>query len=351
MNLYICVFFNFIEPKINGFPMKNKSGHDAMRLIHMFLALFFFIYFSWTLSAQQTQQTPGQTTEKVAPGTSSGAENRPYDVIDPEFRNIGPGFGGMNAVPFWVSVVVLLLATVVLFKAKNKAVKGVASLAALAALGVISYITYWEARALGRQQGYAPVQPIWFSHKVHVTQNGIDCEYCHSDARVSRHAGIPSLSTCMNCHNVVKSGTISKEKEIAKIYEHIGFNPKTDKYDKPGKPIEWVKVHNLPDHVYFNHAQHVEVGKVQCQECHGPVERMNRVVDVTELSMKFCLDCHRQREIITDNEYYALYKFHLKPDKSLRDKIHMGNRPGLLKPGEKPKVKDIGGQDCSSCHY
>jgi hypothetical protein len=217
-------------------------------------------------------------------------------------------------------------------KGKSKVVKSVSGLVALGAFGVISYITYWEARALGRQQGYAPVQPIWFSHKVHVTQNGIDCEYCHSDARQSRHAGIPSLNVCLNCHSVVKEGKISGKKEIAKIYEHLGYNPKTNSFDKPGKPIQWVKVHNLPDHVYFNHAQHVQVGKVACQECHGPVEKMNRVVEYKELSMKFCLDCHREREIITDNQYYALYKFHMNP-------------------GEKPKVKDIGGQDCSSCHY
>jgi len=255
-----------------------------------------------------------------------------YDQINPEFRNIGPGFGGMNAVPFWISVVVFLLAMGGIIKGKNKVVKNISKLAALIAFGVISYITYWEARALGRQQGYAPVQPIWFSHKVHVTQNKIDCEYCHVDVRESRHAGIPSLNVCMNCHSTVNKGKNSGTQEIAKIYDYLGYNPKTRQYDKPGKPIQWIKVHNLPDHVYFNHAQHVQAGNVDCEECHGPVEKMDRVVEYKELSMKFCLDCHRERNIITDNQYYALYKFHLNP-------------------GEKPKVKDIGGQDCSSCHY
>ncbi|NPA43652.1 MAG: cytochrome c3 family protein [Chlorobi bacterium] len=312
--------------------MKNHKGLRLNRMIFMLVALFFSFAVFTSLYAQEQKQTPDQKTETVAATGTDVPEDRPYDVLEPEFRKIGPGFGGMNAVPFWVSVVMFLIAMVVLFKTKNKAVRALAGLASLAALGVISYITYWEARALGRQHGYAPVQPIWFSHKVHVTQNNIDCEYCHTDARESRHAGIPSLSVCMNCHSVVKEGEISGTKEIAKIYEHLGYNPQTQQYDKPGKPIQWIKVHNLPDHVYFNHAQHVEAGKVQCQECHGPVERMNRVVDYTELSMKFCLDCHREREIITENEYYSLYKFHLKP-------------------GEKPKVKHIGGQDCSACHY
>ncbi len=269
---------------------------------------------------------------KAQSKASETAESRPYDKIDPEFRGIGPGFGGMNKVPFWISVIVFLVSFVLMIKFKKKTLKWAMALVSLIAFGVISYITYWEARALGRQQGYAPVQPIWFSHKVHVTQNKIDCEYCHVDVRESRHAGIPSLNVCLNCHNTVKKGKISGTKEISKIYDYLGYNPNTQKFDKPGKPIQWIKVHNLPDHVYFNHAQHVQVGKVDCEECHGPVEKMNRVVEYKELSMKFCLDCHRERNIITDNQYYALYKFHLNP-------------------GEKPKVKDIGGQDCSSCHY
>ncbi len=318
--------------------------------IRMLLLSWVLFFFSFSYSNQnlpsfhsssdysfvQAQEEGGGKAVKEAKEEktvqSSSVEERPYDKIDPEFRNLGPGFGGKNTIPFAIALVVFLLAMGGVIKGKSKGVKTVAGVFALASLGVIAYITYWEARALGRQQGYAPVQPIWFSHKVHVTQNKIDCEYCHVDVRESRHAGIPSLNVCLNCHNVVKKGKISGDKEISKIYAYLGYNPSTQQFDKPGKPIEWVKVHNLPDHVYFNHAQHVQAGKVDCQECHGPVEKMNRVVEYKELSMKFCLDCHREREIITDNQYYALYKFHLNP-------------------GEKPKVKDIGGQDCSSCHY
>jgi len=256
-----------------------------------------------------------------------------YDKIDSEFKGIGPG---NNTLPFVIALVVFILATIMGRRKKCKAPK-VMMLVALFALGYIAKITYTEARALGRQQGYAPVQPIWFSHQVHAGQNGIDCEYCHVDARTSRHAGVPSLNVCMNCHTQVKEGSVSGKKEIAKIYEHLGYNPTTMQYDKPGKPIEWIKVHNLPDHVYFNHAQHVQAGKVACQECHGPVEKMNRVVEYKEFAMgDFCLDCHRKRGIDTSNPYYKHYKFKEMKEKQGIDKI---------------TVDKIGGADCSSCHY
>jgi hypothetical protein len=267
---------------------------------------------------------PKKTAEKVVATTAD------YDKIDSDFEGIGPG---NNTVPFIIAFVVFLFATIMGRRKKCK-VKIVMVIVSLLAIAYVAKITYTEARALGRQQGYAPVQPIWFSHQVHATQNGIDCEYCHVDARTSRHAGVPSLDLCMNCHNQVKEGSVSGKKEIAKIYEHLGYNPTTMQYDKPGKPIEWIKVHNLPDHVYFNHAQHVQAGKVECQECHGPVEKMNRVVEYTEFAMgDFCLDCHRKRGIDTSNPYYKHYKF--------KD----------VKEGEEITVDKIGGADCSSCHY
>ena len=262
--------------------------------------------------------------------TKTAVATGDYDKIDSEFDGIGPG---NNTLPFIIAFVILLLGFGAIKKLKGKG-KLVAALATILALAYVAKITYTEARALGRQQGYAPVQPIWFSHKVHATQNGIDCEYCHVDARTSRHAGVPSLNVCMNCHNQVKEGSVSGKKEIAKIYDHLGYNPTTMQYDKPGKPIEWVKVHNLPDHVYFNHSQHVQAGKVKCQECHGPVEKMNRVVEYKEFAMgDFCLDCHRKRGIDTSNPYYKHYKFK------------------NIKEGEKITVDKIGGDDCSSCHY
>ncbi len=284
---------------------------------------------SQTMATASTAQAAAAKAEKQQPAVS----HADYDKIDPEFKGIGPG---NNTVPFIIALLVFALATVLGRRKKCKMPK-VMMLVAFLAIAYIGKITYVEARALGRQQGYAPVQPIWFSHKVHAGQNGIDCEYCHVDARTSRHAGVPSLNVCMNCHNQVHKGSVSGTKEIAKIYDYLGYNPKTMQYDKPAKPIKWVKVHNLPDHVYFNHAQHVQAGKVKCQECHGPVEKMNRVVEYKELAMgDFCLDCHRKRGIDTSNPYYKHYKFKELKEKQGIDKI---------------TVDKIGGADCSSCHY
>ncbi len=274
-----------------------------------------------------------QAVDKKAESSKKTVSHADYDKIDPDFVGIGPG---NNTVPFIIALVVFLLVTF-MGRRKNCKAPKVMKLIALLAVLYMGKIGYTEARALGRQQGYAPVQPIWFSHKVHAGQNGIDCEYCHVDARTSRHAGVPSLNVCMNCHSQVHKGSVSGEKEIAKIYDYLGYNPKTMKYDKPAKPIQWVKVHNLPDHVYFSHAQHVQAGKVECQECHGPVEKMNRVVEYKELAMgDFCLDCHRKRGIDTSNPYYKHYKFKELKEKQGIDKI---------------TVDKIGGADCSSCHY
>src|SRR5690606_34672458 len=113
--------------------------------------------------------------------------------------------------------------------------------------------------SIGIQKDYAPAQPIAFSHKIHAGQYQIDCNYCHTGVMTSKNANIPSANICMNCHNQIKQGTLTGEAEIAKIVRAYETNT----------PIEWVRVHNLPDLAYFNHAQHVNVGGVQCQTCHG----------------------------------------------------------------------------------
>lgn len=189
-------------------------------------------------------------------------------------------------------------------------------------------LLFVEAASLGRQQYYQPDQPIAFSHKIHAGQNQIDCQYCHFTADKSMHAGIPPAATCMNCHAQVKSGKKTGTEEIAKIYDAINNN----------KPIEWIKVHNLPDHVYFNHAQHVKVGKVACAECHGQVEKMDEIIQVKDLSMGWCIDCHRTKDVqFETNKFYDNFaQMHEK-----------------LKNGEKKTVKviDIGGEECQRCHY
>jgi len=124
-------------------------------------------------------------------------------------------------------------------------------------------------------KGYKPEQPIKFSHKIHAGDNEIACQYCHNTVEKSRHAGIPSVNVCMNCHKGI-SKTVNKgsEEQIAKIYYAAGFNTKTSAYDFPQNPLKWIKVHNLPDHVYFNHSQHVVAGKQECATCHGDVKSM-----------------------------------------------------------------------------
>jgi len=193
---------------------------------------------------------------------------------------------------------------------------------------VVTQILVKEAQNLGLSQGYEPDQPIKFSHKIHAGENGIDCLYCHSTPEYSKISGIPYDDVCINCHNKIKSGTKSGTFEIAKIHSSI----------KNSEPIEWIKVHNLPDHVFYSHAQHVGAGKLECKICHGEVEKMDRVRQVSSLSMKWCIDCHRKQEVqFTDNEYYKHYT-----------QLHEDLKSGKI---DKVTVDDIGGNDCQKCHY
>ena len=185
-----------------------------------------------------------------------------------------------------------------------------------------------EAIALGRSEGYSPDQPVKFSHAVHAGQNGTDCLYCHSSAQYSKSAGFPAANVCMNCHLLVRNGTRSGATEIAKVISA---------YDSM-KSIEWVRVYNLQDHVFFSHAQHVSAGEVSCQECHGDVEKMDVISHVPDLSMGWCINCHRTREInIQNNIFYSQYK-------DLSDKIRRGEIDSVT-------VDIPGGTECMKCHY
>lgn len=185
--------------------------------------------------------------------------------------------------------------------------------------------------------GYHPEQPIKFSHKIHAGDNAINCQYCHSTVEKSRHASIPSPNICMNCHKGIDKGPTTGTTEIAKIYEAIGWNPETQKYDKEPKGIRWVKVHNLQDFVFFSHQQHVKVGKLDCSNCHGDVRTMTTAQQVQPLTMGWCIDCHRKTEVagMKDNPYYE--ELH----KKLAEKYK----------GQKITVDKMGGIDCSKCHY
>jgi mono/diheme cytochrome c family protein len=208
----------------------------------------------------------------------------------------------------------------------------------VACIIVVLKFSYDSMLGIGVYSQYQPEQPIAFSHKVHAGENGVDCNYCHSSARNSKHSGIPSANVCMNCHTYINEGTITGTSEISKIYDAIGFDPDTrtyiEGYDQ--KPIKWVRIHNLPDLSYFNHSQHVVAGKVECQTCHGPIEEMDVVYQHAELTMGWCIDCHRTSEVAMEgNEYYT--ELHTQ----LKEKYK----------GEKITVDKIGGIECAKCHY
>ena len=219
------------------------------------------------------------------------------------------------------------------------------------------YMVAKGAIGLGRQKDYQPVQPIYYSHKVHAGINQINCLYCHGSAEQSKHAAIPSVNTCMNCHKAIQSyekgpklfdeegNEIDGTAEIQKLYEFAGFDPNNpNKWDPSmAKPIEWIKIHNLPDHVYFNHAQHVNAGKVQCQSCHGEIQAMDEVKQVSDLSMGWCINCHRETKVqfnydsTKGNKFYSIY-----------EKFHNDIKSGKM---DSVTVKDIGGLECQKCHY
>ena len=212
------------------------------------------------------------------------------------------------------------------------------------------YMTFQSAQGLGRSKNYQPEQPIFYSHTVHAGMNQINCLYCHGGAQESKHANIPSVNVCMNCHmginEYVKGPQLLREDgskvdgtaEIQKLYQYAGWDPGAKKYTGKGKAIEWVRIHNLPDHVYFNHSQHVKAGKQQCQTCHGEIQKMDEVYQFTDLSMGWCINCHRESKVqFTENKFYSIYeKFH--------EDLKKGNLDSVT-------VEKIGGTECQKCHY
>lgn len=196
---------------------------------------------------------------------------------------------------------------------------------------------WYSAKEIGIFQGYHPTQPIAFSHKIHAGDNSIDCQYCHSGVEKSKTAGIPTVNVCMNCHKGISEGATTGTAEIAKIYEAAGWDPEKGEYNKPQKPIEWIKVHNLQDFVFFSHQQHVKVGRQECETCHGDVKSMTTVHQENTLTMQWCIECHRTTEVpgMKDNPYYE--EIH----KKLAEKYK----------GQAITVDKMGGIDCAKCHY
>jgi cytochrome c551/c552 len=230
---------------------------------------------------------------------------------------------------------------------------------ALASLLLFIVLGAWLVQlgvGLGRSKNYQPEQPIFFSHKVHAGLNQINCLLCHGGAWDSKQATVPSLNMCMNCHadineykgerlQRVDGSRVDPNEELHKLYSYTGYDPAKGKYTQEGKPIEWIRIHNLPDHVYFSHAQHVRAGKVQCQTCHGPIQEMDEVRQFAELSMGWCINCHRTTRVDfpdsaagkKGNPFYTRYE-------SFARELKFHKKDSVT-------VEDIGGTECQKCHY
>jgi len=207
-----------------------------------------------------------------------------------------------------------------------------------------TYFAYGYLMQVGVNQGYQPIQEIHYSHKIHAGDNQIDCKFCHSAARTSKTAGIPSLNVCMNCHKTIDeyTGPVTEQYtkefydgEIQKLYDAVGWDPENMAYTGVQKPVKWTRIHNLPDHVYFNHSQHVTVAGVACQQCHGDVQTMEVVEQHAPLTMGWCINCHRTTDVNDANPYY--------------EKIHeqLAKKYGK----EKLTIAELGGLECGKCHY
>ncbi|MEY8780443.1 c-type cytochrome [Allomuricauda sp. XS_ASV26] len=216
-----------------------------------------------------------------------------------------------------------------------------------------AYFAYGWMMQVGIDQGYAPVQPIHYSHKIHAGDNKIECKYCHSSARTSKHSGIPSLNVCMNCHKSIYEYTGNPEGpsaedlangytnefytgEIKKLYKAVGWDEENQSYTGETQPVEWVRIHNLPDFAYFNHSQHVSVAGIECQTCHGPVEEMEVMYQHAPLTMGWCINCHRETNVkVEGNDYY--------------EAIHeeLSKKYGV----EELTAAMMGGLECGKCHY
>lgn len=333
----VAIFTKFNKTQMTAFPQLSTDEIDAiLKYVDEFKA--------------PVASTPGTTTGGEAPTETNGWV---YTVI---------------TLALLVLVVILWRANQTLRRVANdkegvqneKEIPLYRSKLVIAIVAILVFIMagYWLVNGAvneGRQQNYQPSQPIFYSHKVHAGVNQINCLYCHAGAEKSRQAMIPSSNICMNCHKAINSysGTplvtaegkpVDANKQIQTLYEYAGWNPEKKDYNRDAngnilaKPIQWVKIHNLPDHVYFNHSQHVKVGQVQCQKCHGPITEMDEVYQFSALSMGWCINCHRQTEVqFANNNYYSVYqKYH--------DELKSGKRAGVTE-------ADMGGTECQKCHY
>jgi hypothetical protein len=251
-----------------------------------------------------------------------------------KLADVREGQPAVEPVPFWRNKSYIAMLTVILFI-------------------VGGYLTSKGAMALGRSKDYQPEQPIYYSHKVHAGINQINCQYCHIGVYQGKQATIPSVNICMNCHMAINEYTgeklykedgeeVNGTEEIKKLYKYADYDPSMTSWDATkAKPIEWSRIHNLPDHVYFNHSQHVNAGKVACQTCHGEIQKMDEVKQFADLSMGWCINCHRETQVqFKDNGFYSIY-----------EKYHQDLKSGKIDSTKGITVAKLGGTDCQRCHY
>jgi mono/diheme cytochrome c family protein len=243
------------------------------------------------------------------------------------------GILGANPVPFYRNKAYIAFIAIILFI-------------------IGGYMTTKGAMNLGRSKDYQPEQPIYYSHTVHAGVNQINCQYCHTGTYQGKQATIPSVNVCMNCHMAINEyngaplvrengDVVDGTAEIKKLYKYAGFTEGQPWDPANAKPIEWVRIHNLPDHVYFNHAQHVNAGQVACQQCHGEIQKMGEVKQFSDLSMGWCINCHRNSEVkFKDNGFYSIY-----------EKFHADLKSGKIDSTKGITVEKIGGTECQKCHY
>lgn len=243
------------------------------------------------------------------------------------------GHDTAEPIPFWKNKSYIAMLTVILFV-------------------IGGYFVSKGAMALGRSKDYQPEQPIFYSHKVHAGINQINCQYCHIGVYQGKQATIPSVNICMNCHKAINEykgekifneagDEVNGTAEIQKLYKYAGYESGKAWDETKAKPIEWVRIHNLPDHVYFNHSQHVKAGQVACQTCHGEITKMSEVKQFADLSMGWCINCHRETQVqFKDNGFYSIY-----------EKYHQDLKSGKIDSAKGITVEKIGGTDCQKCHY
>jgi len=354
-----CAACHTLETKLIGPPLSGVSEKRDMEWIYQFVRNSQeFIKTDVEAKAvfeenNQTVMTPfpqlsDEDIDNIIFYTSVGDEGveEVVETTVADDATITPSsyqdFEPTNSNWWWQPLVILVLGAIVYFLAKKKQNFG-ALFFTIIALFSTAYFLFNYLFQIGVDTGYKPIQPIEFSHKVHAGDNGINCEYCHSSAKHSKTSGIPSSNVCMNCHKSINEykgepfGGKDKaffDGEIAKVHAAAGWEPSKFAYTSEGKGIEWIRVHDLADFVYYNHSQHVNVAGLDCQTCHGPVEEMHRVEQFSPLTMDWCISCHKDTDVkMTENGYYA------------------GTYEEYSKGHKNATVADMGGRECGKCHY